>query len=269
VFGAESPAAAFCRTTTEHVPNGYDPVASGCYFRGLPVSWAAGQSVPYVLSAAASQQIALADAEAVAARAFYAWSSTICSAGIVNISAYYNGTVSAEVAASDCGPIMCDPTVHDSLHVISFVDQNWPYTDAANTLALTTVTFGIDSGQIYDADIQINSAEHMLSVAEPPPSDSYDLQAILTHEAGHFFGLAHAPSMNAVMYAFYQPGTTALTPDDIDGICTVYPPQNNARCTCDVVHAEANGAAVATCASLVILAAARRRSRPRRQRRSV
>ena len=43
-------------------------------------------------------------------------------------------------------------------------------------------------------------------------------------EAGHFLGLAHTPELTAVMYARYNSGTTALTSDDVTGICAIYAP---------------------------------------------
>jgi hypothetical protein len=58
---------------------------------------------------------------------------------------------------------------------------------------------------------------------------TFDLQAILTHEAGHFLGLAHATDTNAIMYAYYQPGAIQLTSDDVDAICTVYPPPSSSQ----------------------------------------
>jgi hypothetical protein len=51
----------------------------------------------------------------------------------------------------------------------------------------------------------------------------FDLQAILTHEAGHFFGLAHSTDTSAIMYALYQRGAIALTTDDVNAICDAQP----------------------------------------------
>ncbi len=65
---------------------------------------------------------------------------------------------------------------------------------------------------------------HTISTEEPPQSGSFDLQAILTHEAGHYFGLAHATDTHSIMYAYYQAGATALTPDDDGAICAAYDP---------------------------------------------
>jgi hypothetical protein len=112
-------------------------------------------------------------------------------------------------------------------HVIIFRDDGWPYpNDANNTLGLTTLTVDADTGEIYDADMEINSTV-ALSVAGPVPPGGIDFLSIITHEAGHFFGLAHSGDMQATMFAQYTPGSTYgrnLASDDADGICTIYPP---------------------------------------------
>jgi hypothetical protein len=59
------------------------------------------------------------------------------------------------------------------------------------------------------------------------PSDGYDYLSIMTHEAGHFLGLAHSADEDATMFARYLPGRTKmrdLMRDDVEGICAVYPP---------------------------------------------
>jgi hypothetical protein len=114
----------------------------------------------------------------------------------------------------------CDPAAND---YIVFDDSGWPHDDQANTLGLTTVTFGMDDGRIFAAYTEINTAEHEI-VAQDPPAGAYDLQSILTHETGHFFGLAHTPDTTAVMYAYYHSEAIDLTPDDEDGFCSIYPP---------------------------------------------
>ncbi len=248
-------AQAFCRTTTSQVPAGYDPAVYGCWEDGTPVAWTAGQ-VPYSLSAAASRQVSLADATRVAHEAFDAWNNATCEAGAPNVQMFDNGPVSAEQAANDCGLDQCDPTVHDGLHVIVFRDDVWPYNDNANTLALTTVTFGVDSAEIFDADMEINSAQHKLTVEEPPPpGDAYDLRAILTHEAGHFHGLAHATSTASIMYAYYQRGAINLTPDDMDGVCSIYSPLPvSSGCSCGVAGSAWHGALASAAGSLALVA---------------
>ncbi len=77
-------------------------------------------------------------------------------------------------------------------HVIVFRDDNWPHSGGADTLALTTVSFNEKTGELLNADMEVNTVQNRVSIADPVPADGYDLASILTHEAGHFFGLAHA-----------------------------------------------------------------------------
>ena len=42
-------------------------------------------------------------------------------------------------------------------NIILFHDEVWPYQGTSNTLALTTLTFNTDTGEIYDADMEINA----------------------------------------------------------------------------------------------------------------
>ncbi|HTA19016.1 MAG TPA: hypothetical protein VK989_06970, partial [Polyangia bacterium] len=159
----------------------------------------------------------------------------------------------------------------DAKNSIIFRTDMWtksgePTTDPGNmyayeALAVTTVTARGD-GHIVDADMEINAVNKVWMNLDPgiyPPSDHglgsdvYDLQNALTHEFGHFVGLAHtcfvpslsnplvddngqirpmddqgkpipdcdsAPSavINTVMFASTDPGSTSkrtLSPDDV------------------------------------------------------
>jgi hypothetical protein len=118
-------------------------------------------------------------------------------------------------------------------HVIVFRDDHWPHSDANNTLALTTVTFDPTTGEIFDADMEINSHDQTLTVTGPLPASGYDFESIVTHETGHFLGMAHSGDARATMFAHYQPGTMSmrnLSSDDVMGICSVYSP-NGTRAT--------------------------------------
>jgi hypothetical protein len=85
-------------------------------------------------------------------------------------------------------------------------------------LAVTTVTARGD-GHIVDADMEINGVSQTWMNRDPGiyssdnhglGSDVYDLQAALTHEFGHFIGLAHT---------CYTPSTTgsSIHPSDNNG----------------------------------------------------
>jgi hypothetical protein len=257
-------AQAYCRTTTVHEPVPFDPVQNGCWTQGKPLAWAAGQRIPYAFTQSPSASIDLFEAAHAAHVAFDAWNGASCFGSAPNVQAYDDGPVSVDAAANDCGIRGCDSSVHDGLHVIVFDDSSWPFDDPNNTLAMTTVTYGVDSGEIYDADMQVNTWQHAISATEPPLDGTYDLQSILTHEAGHFFGFAHATSTVPIMYAQYQPGHTQLTPDDIDAICAVYPPISSDHSGCGVAagHADAPGEWIPpVCVLLALLRGATSRRR--------
>jgi hypothetical protein len=214
---------AFCRTTTSQVPADYDPSTDGCWTEGLPVYWA-NACVSYDIQQDASHQIDYDTASADIATAFSKWTGTVCpGAGDTA------GRVSIDVR--DFGPVACSLVQYNqngpNQHVIVFRDSDWPYDDSSNALALTTVTYDKVTGEIYDADMEINTAQQTLSTADADPSDGYDFLSIVTHETGHFLGMAHSTDDFATMYAYYATGDTVmrdLTEDDVSGICSIYSP---------------------------------------------
>ena len=96
--------------------------------------------------------------------------------------------------------------------------------------ALTTTFFLLSTGEIVDADMELNE-EHWDFATCPEEGcmdGSVDLENTLTHEAGHFFGLAHTNvDIESTMWACADAGETfkrTLAPDDIEGMCTIYGP---------------------------------------------
>jgi hypothetical protein len=209
---------AFCRTTTTKVPASFSPT-EGCFTEGLPLFWK-GACVGYDVNQNASALVPLQDATRVIDAAFTTWNTATCSASGATVG----------INASNLGPVACSEVGYNqngpNQNVIIFRDDQWPYNDPNNTLGLTTVTFNTDTGEIYDADMEINSSGKNLTTTTVVPADGFDLLSVITHEAGHFLGLAHATDSRSTMFASYQPGTSGLRtlkPDDIAGICTIYP----------------------------------------------
>jgi len=216
-------ASAFCRTTTISVPADFQPRIDQCWDQGNPLFWR-NACVGYSIQRDASHQVSYDDASQAITRAFTRWTSATCPT---------DGTATsrASIDVRDLGPVDCTIVQYNqdfaNQHVIVFRDDNWPHNDVNNTLALTTVTFNPDTGEIYDADMEVNTFQQKVTLNDPVPSDGYDFASIVTHETGHFLGLAHSGDSHATMFAHYNPGSTAmrnLTSDDVGGICAVYQP---------------------------------------------
>jgi hypothetical protein len=216
-----SGAHAFCRAVSASPPAGYDPTVDGCYAPSsgpdsYELYWK-NLCVGYSVQKDASplRSITLDQATQVAGQAFSQWTGAGCTGGVPSIQ------------ARDLGPVECGLVQYNSSqpnqHVIVFRDDGWPYSDSNNTLGLTTITFDATTGEIFDADTELNSHDYNLVTSTPAPFGSYDLASVLTHEAGHFLGLAHSGDTAAVMYAHYHPASSTLTSDDVDGICSAYP----------------------------------------------
>lgn len=240
IASSASPAQAYCRTVTEALPASYNPVSKGCYTQGLFLYWK-NACVSFSINQSASADVPYATAQTIIDQAFARWTNATCA-----------GTGAAPgIAASDYGPSTCAEVRYNkdsaNQNLIVFRDTTWPYSDPNNTLGLTTVTFDATTGEIFDADMELNATAGNLSTTEQVPANGYDLASVVTHEAGHFFGLAHAQSPTSTMYASYKPGTTALrtlSADDVAGICEIYP-----STTSRVVSRPPSGSADATATS--------------------
>jgi len=212
---APASAQAFCRTRTVPAPANFDST-TGCFEQGLPL-YHASQCVPYRLLAKESPRIPNAVISTSLGRAFGAWTSgnAFCTPGLTPI----------ELAPSAGTTIVGYTTGERGNNIVGVVDGPWPHSDGSETLSLTTLTFNADSGEVYDADLEIRSDVDWSLGATPPP-DGFDFDAVMTHETGHFLGLAHSQHGDAVMWSGYTPGSVTqrtLSDDDKQGMCAIYP----------------------------------------------
>jgi hypothetical protein len=223
-------AEAFCRTSTcdaKFTGTQCTPMEpADC---GTPLAWPSA-CVSFSMQKGASKQISLGAATPIFEKAFMSWMNATCTGG---------GHPHIEVV--DLGPVDCakheynqQSSGHGNANIIVFRDDGWPHAGQGDTLALTTVTYNLDTGEIYDADMEINSTQGHFTTGDTGVQD--DLLSVATHEAGHFLGLAHTPVKGATMTAEYIPGSVdlrTLDADDIAAICAVYPPAGAIPSTCD------------------------------------
>lgn len=109
-------------------------------------------------------------------------------------------------------------------NVIAFDDDRWDFDD--DMLALSLVHFDVATGEIFDADVVINTEGYAWAdKAEHASVDAYDLANTLTHEIGHVVGLAHSTTDEATMFPTSGKDETNkrdLAEDDVLGLTDIY-----------------------------------------------
>jgi hypothetical protein len=246
LLASSTDAAAYCRaTTTSKTSIGID---GECVTTGVPLAWASS-CVSFDVQRDGSRQVDVETARRVVQRAFDAWSQADCPVdrAVCGEPAVVGEAGHPSLRAVDLGPAACacaEFSEHGAnANLIIFRDQGWvdchgaPMPEADIAYAITTVTYSVKTGEIYDADLEINAKpdENELSTIDPPGVIANDLQSILTHEFGHALGLAHTQTthLDATMFAGYQTGSVAmrtLDVDDVCGVCAIYPPSRAATC---------------------------------------
>lgn len=195
---------------------------SACNVGGLPLFWASSVVTWDVQKDGSAKRNISADTlEELVDSAFKRWQNADCGGGL-----------HPSVTLVDLGAVSCaKPEYNQSqpnANVITFHDAPWPYEDGGaqtNTLALTTVFFNPKTGEIYDANVEINSDSVSDFVLQDSGPGGIDLDAVLTHELGHFLGLSHSETHpSATMYTSYDPEMVTLEKDDVEGICASLPP---------------------------------------------
>ena len=139
-------------------------------------------------------------------RAFDTWQNLPSS----SIAFRYEGTTSTQTGGND------------GVNIISFQDTSFSF--GTGTIAVTVSSSS--QGFFRDADILFNPSNPSITFATDGRSDGFDIQAIATHEIGHFLGLDHTAIVSATMNPTGGRGTVfprSLKSDDIIGASTLYP----------------------------------------------
>jgi len=290
-IAASREASAFCRTTTCDVSTEQCTLdVHGCVRSGAPLSWRA-LPIPYRFHAAGSSKLDNRRAREAVRVAFTRWTDAICGAEGQRTSLRFDEQedLPADLAAA---PARADSSPHFG---VFFRDEGFVSKNADSALALTTMRYGElyagtdhagpGYGYVTVADMEINTTTASFATSDAQPG--IDLQAVITHEVGHYIGLAHSKEPLSIMAETYcaskercgagKTDARELAADDLAAVCALYPPGGRAGvqyeapaagscATAPPRNGDANdgtpaqlGAAIAVAAVLAARARARRR----------
>jgi Matrixin len=234
VLGVGSEARAFCLTrgcSDSRQECEYD--SRGCLVTGPVLHWGSScVSFDVQKDGSPKRGITYDMAHGAVTAAFAQWTNARCGDGL-----------GPGIRLSDFGPVECRTPEYNeggpNANVLMFRDDDWPYDNAIDTLALTTLIYDAKSGEIYDADVEVNTFQSGMVTGDVGPFD-IDFNSVVTHELGHFLGLSHSDAQGSTMHRSYAPGQTAMASielDDEQGICEALPPDRAVTSTsCEPRH---------------------------------
>lgn len=223
-----------CLTSDERAGAMAHGVESGCDTRGIPLFWARS-CLSFSAQYEGSPKLGILGSELEQAirESFDQWQLAPCEGG---------GTPNLRVDTYPqvaCKQQQYNPSAANQ-NVWFFQDEHWPYEDErADDIAVTTNVFSRTTGEIYDVDVELNSADHEFVLdGSEKGHDLVDLRSIVQHESGHVLGLSDLFIANgadsSLMFGDYPGGTgwQELDADAINGICDTYPPTDTPDTAC-------------------------------------
>jgi hypothetical protein len=193
------------------------------------VRWKVQPPFPFRFQRLDSAFLVKEEARAAIRAAFYRWTDVTCADGRRTSLRFVEGDEIFE--EKPLGPAPAPPP-----YGIFFRDRGWPHEGGDDQLAITNLEFAKATGYVSYADMEVNTALYKFSAAEV--GDGVDLQAVLTHEVGHYIGLAHSREPSSIMAPNLcesgdrcirdRVSSRRLGEDDQLAVCSLFPPANGA-----------------------------------------
>lgn len=168
------------------------PVAAYTLFSEGPVTenrWPTPSFVPYVINQNGSDNVPFADARAAIVAGMNVWTlvpdSTLTFVDNGNTALGYNN--------------------FDSSNVVVFIEDNaWTFGTGIVAVSQTRwPNMGPGTDFYLEGDIALNGRDITFSV-DGSTSNSFDIAAVIAHEAGHLAGLDHSPVRASSIYPFFH-----------------------------------------------------------------
>jgi len=216
-------AAAYCQMTT--VAGGSTPGI--CVTDGIPLRWER-RCISYSLEAHGSADLEIGLLSETVRASFATWLDVRCGGSPTDFE------IAETEAFSSCAEAQYRSD-GGNVNTIAFVDDWAARGYDESVLVTTTVWHNTRTGVIYDVDMEINQAAGPFGVCPPEgcggcptiAGTQTDLQNVMTHEIGHFFGIGHSGVATSTMWFQSCRGETSrrsLEGDDIAALCSIYPP---------------------------------------------
>src|SRR5436190_16650418 len=140
-------------------------------------------------------------------------------------------TVAPEQYTGASGQLPPSLNANDGQNSMFFDTAGANFAAGSGVIAFVRSTIDLADGHTLDADMVFNDKEFFCSTSSPsltpapPGQSSVDLQSVVTHEYGHYFGLDHTSIANATMIPFIIGDTRqrTLELDDQAGNSAIYP----------------------------------------------